>query len=98
MITRDHGWIRFGEGSERWSAPDPQDDERGEAMHAARYNFASLTQTQAYQLAEMADAYVYLLVTCPTTEMAIEKVREIRRAVREAPPSEDTGAGKRGES
>lgn len=98
MITRDHGWIRFGEGSERWSAPDPQDDERGEAMHAARYDLAGMTQTQAFQLAEMAEAYCYLLATCPTTALAIEKVREIRRTVREAPPSEDTGAGKGGES
>lgn len=50
-------------------------------MHAARYNLAGMTQTQAFMLAEMAEAYVYLLATCPTTEGAVAKVREIRRAV-----------------
>jgi len=90
--TRDHGWIRSGEGRERWQIPDPESDALHDAMHTARYNLKSLTQEEAYRLCEVASAYVYLLAECPTTTMAIEKVRTIRAAVK-APPDGARGSG-----
>ena len=81
LTKREHGWLRFNEGEERWSIPDPEDPKRAEASHAARYNLKNLTQTQAYYLAEVFEAYNCLMTHPWGTERTLEKVRAIRRAL-----------------
>ncbi len=75
------GVIVFGEGDQRWSAPDPTAANMNDARHAARYPLPGVKPN--YGVASQADIYVYLTVDCPTTELAIEKLRAIRRAIRE---------------
>jgi len=54
-----------------------------EAAWKARYDRDHLTQTDCYDLAGAFGTLYYLLVDCPTTALAVEKLRDIRRAIRE---------------
>ena len=75
--------IIFGEGPERWSFTDPTSERMDEARHAARYPVPGVAPQ--YAVAEQADDLAYLLHVCPTTELAVAKLRQIRRAIREKP-------------
>lgn len=88
LTKREHGWLRFNEGSERWSIPDPEDPKRLEASHTARYNLKNLTQTQGYLLAEVFEAYHTLMTHPWGIGVAAEKVRAIRRALLVSEPRE----------
>jgi hypothetical protein len=76
VTKREHGWIRFNEGQDGWSFPDPTSERASEGRHQARYG-----EPRNFAVAELADALVYLVVECPTTAMAVEKLRAIRKAV-----------------
>ncbi len=65
--------------------PDPTDDARCEAAHTARYALQNLTQTQAYKLAEVFEAYHHLMTHPAGTEYAVGQLRAMRRAVKESP-------------
>lgn len=75
--------IIFGADETRWSFPDVLSDAIGESAWTARYAMNKLTQTDCYRLAECVNAMQYLLGSCPTTEMAVQKIRDLRRAYRE---------------
>ena len=84
MKTRyENGRIIFGEGDERWSFTDPTSERMDEARHAARYPAPNVAPQ--YAVAEQADDLAYLLADCPTTKLAVAKLRQIRRAIREKP-------------
>lgn len=77
-------YIYFGdEPPHQWGFPDPLYQPLLDAKHKARYSPERLTPADAMTLATFVDACMYLLVDCPTTELAIEKLRAIRRAVNE---------------
>jgi hypothetical protein len=77
-VNFEHSWIRFGEGAERWSAPDPTTERNCDGRYAARYS-----DPPNYSAAEQAEIYHYLTWICSTTEDAVQKLRAIRRALRE---------------
>lgn len=81
LTKREHGWLRFNEGDERWSMPDPKDPKRRDAAWTARYALKDLTQLQAYLLAEVFSAYHHLMTHPCGTEYAISQLRAIRRAL-----------------
>lgn len=83
-----HGWFRF----EDWAAPDPHDEKLGEAMHAARYDIARLTQDQAYRILAAAEAYQHYAGHPAATASILRQLRRLRRAVREHVAA---GAGER---
>ena len=74
------GRIIFGEGPERWSVPDPTDARHSEGRHSARYS-----QPHHISAADQAEAFTYLAAICATTDEAVAKLRQIRRAIREKP-------------
>lgn len=78
------GWFVFGEGADQWKAPDPTDEARQAASWKCRYDMAALTQTECFQLAEAFEVYHYL-ATENTIAGAVEKLKAIRRAVRDQP-------------
>jgi len=80
-VRRIHGHLIFGDGPERWSAPDPTAQVFEDGRHRARYPLPG--EKPNYQVAELADIYAYLVAGCPTTKLAIEKLRAIRKAIRE---------------
>lgn len=84
LTSRQHGWLRFNEGPERWSMPDPEDERFGEAAHTARYSLSRLTQTQAYHLCEVFEAYHHLMTHPCGTEYAISQLRAVRRALKDS--------------
>lgn len=69
--------IRLDDGS-TW--PDPLDQEAAEARHCARYNLATLTQLQAYDILAYAEAYLHLASHPAGTESCIATLRKLRRA------------------
>lgn len=75
--------IIFGANETRWSFPDVLSEPHRESSWTARYEMKRLTQTDCYRLAECAEALRYLLGDCPTTELACQKIRDLRRAYRE---------------
>ena len=84
MKTRyEHGRIIFGEGDERWSFTDPTSNQAEADRHAARYPVPGVAPQ--YGVAGQADDLAYLLADCPTTKLAVAKLRQIRRAIREKP-------------
>jgi hypothetical protein len=85
--------IVFGEGDERYQMTDPGQKRTGDARHAVRYKSPeSLTMSERYLVAGLADEYCYLVWDCPTTKDACEKLAKLRRAVRELPdPEEEDG-------
>lgn len=83
---RVHFNLVFGDGDERWSAPDPTHEKMRDARHAARYPLSPYQPN--YNCASQAETYEYLVNTCPTTELAVAKLRMIRRAIRELPRNE----------
>ena len=80
-IRQVHGRIIFNDGPERWQAPNPEYESFDNARHVARYPRPG--QYPNYLAAELGDVYTYLVSVCPTTKDALQKLREIRRAVRE---------------
>jgi hypothetical protein len=83
-IRRIAGIILLNAGPKDYTVwPDPDSEQQDEARHTARYNLSRLTQGQAYDLASAADTWAYLLLDCPTTKQACERVRQLRRAIRE---------------
>ncbi len=75
--------IIFGEGDQRWSMPDPRQKRVSDANRAARYG--ELSHSDGLILASVASAFAYLIHDCPTTKLAIEKLRMMRAAVRALP-------------
>jgi len=80
LMHRQHGWLRFSEG---YSMPDPTDERFRDAAHTARYSLSRLTQTQAYHLCEVFEAYHHLMTHPCGTESVIKQLRAVRRALRE---------------
>lgn len=74
--------IIFGADDTRWSVPDVGSQAVGDAAWKARYAMDKLTQTDCFHLAECVNLLQYLFGDCPTAEIAVGKVRAIRRAVR----------------
>ena len=83
---REHGWIRFNEGDERWSMPDPQDPGLADAAHTARYSLGNLTQVEAWRLCQVVEAYHHLMTHPCGTEYAVGQLRAMRRALKTLPP------------
>lgn len=73
------GWFRFKD----WGAPDPDSEKLHEAMHAARYSLALLTQTQAYHILEAAEAYCHFAGHPTDTKSVLDQLRLLRRAVKD---------------
>jgi hypothetical protein len=86
LRKREHGWLRFNEGKERWSMPDPEHEARAEAAWTARYALSELTQHQAYLLAETFETYHHLMTHPCGVEYAVGQVRAVRRALRGRKP------------
>lgn len=82
MTRRVGRTLVFGEGTERWSFPDPGHPTVEEAQHSVRYGGDEGKTSGALVLAEVASAVHYLVHTCPTTRLACAKLAEIRRAAR----------------
>ena len=80
------GWIVFGEGEERWQAPDPTDEATCEAAWKARYAQDTLTRADYFRLAEMHATYHHLVTHPSGAEYTLGQLRQIRRAVRPLPP------------
>lgn len=85
VARRGHGRIWFGEGTEQWSFPDMASVQMCDAAYAARYPAPG--QPPNYDVASMAEALFYLTVDCPTTELAIKKLRAVRAALRSRTPN-----------
>lgn len=83
VSRRAHGWIYFNERAQRWQMPDPTDEARQSAAHAARYDLEHMTQTQAFNLAEAFEAYHHLMTHPGGVEYAVGQLRAMRRAIRE---------------
>ena len=83
--VRQHHWIIFCENnpSRRYQMADPESEALDEAAHAARYDLAHLTQTQAYLLCQAVESYQHLCCHPMGTERAVVKLRRIRRALKE---------------
>lgn len=75
--------IIFGKDDTRWSVPDVGSQAVSDAAWKARYAMDALTQTECFHLAECVNLLQYLFCDCPTTAIAVEKVRAVRRAMRE---------------
>ena len=87
LRTREHGWLRFNEDREEtWSMPDPVDPMRSRAAWTARYELRAMTQTQAFLLAEVFEAYHHLMTHPGGTEYAIGQLRAMRRALATSEP------------
>lgn len=85
-LTRTiHGWFIFNEGTERWQAPDPTDEDRQTAAWKCRYGMNQLTQTECFKLAEVFEAYHHLLTHPGGAEYTVGQLRALRRAVKEKP-------------
>ena len=83
--------VVFGEGTERWSFPDPCHPIVDRAQHLTRYGKpfeAGRTEEEkaALVLADTVSAIAYLIHTCPTTKLACEKLAAMRAAVRKLGP------------
>lgn len=75
--------IIFGKDDTRWSVPDVGSQPYCDAGWKARYAKERLTQTECFYLAECVELLHYLFILCPTTAIAISKVRDVRRAIRD---------------
>lgn len=73
--------IIFGANETRWQFPDVTADRYQEAAWKARYEMARLTQTDCFALAEAVNVLTYILFDCPTTGLAVEKLRKVRAAI-----------------
>lgn len=73
--------IRLADGTS-WS--DPEDPALVAAMYTARYDLESLTQAEAYRLLDAVAGYRHLTTHESGTQRQIEKLRDLRRAVRAA--------------
>jgi len=62
----------------RFTYPNPEAENFANARHELRYG-----THPNFEAATLADSYAYLVSVCPTTEDAIEALRQVRRAVRE---------------
>lgn len=82
-----HNWIIFDEAdpSTRYQMIDPESEALGEAAHAARYDLAHLTQSQAYLLCAAVECYQHLGAHPAGTERMVAKLRRLRRAAKEVP-------------
>jgi hypothetical protein len=78
-VERRYGRIYIGEGEQLWSLQDPV------RVDLAEPSLAALA---------LARDWAYLLVTCPDTKTALEKVRLIRWALRNVEP-EDRPRGRK---
>lgn len=74
---RRHGRLFFGEGAERFSFVDLESERVVEAAHALRYG-----ENPNFDLASALDDYRYLVIDCPTTELAQQRLALLRRAYR----------------
>lgn len=84
-IRRHKGRIWFNdEGSlDRWSFSDPGQNE--DELDQQR---RELTDRGHFYARQLISDYLYLILDCPTTELACEKLRLIRRALRTVEVSE----------
>lgn len=86
-VTRAHNWVVFDEGEgRRYQMADPDTEAMAEAAHAARYNLAHMTQTQAFLLCQAFESYHHLCTHPMGTERAVVKLRRLRKAIREVKP------------
>lgn len=72
----------FGSGGASWSFPNVGLDGFEMAAYAARYAPSTIGSADAARLAEMADALLYLVSSCPTSELACLRLRAVRAALR----------------
>ena len=73
--------FRFGDTpDERWSFPNTRGEKTSDQIHGARYGERPL-----FYVASCAEALDYLIYGCPTTEMAVAKLRTVRGAARAEP-------------
>ena len=87
--------IVFGEGTERWSFPDPWHPLVEQAQHRVRYGAphgrdVAPTNGDALVLADTVSALYYLIHTCPSTKLACEKLAKVRAAVRKLGSPDET--------
>lgn len=84
-IRRRKGRIIFdGEKPhDRWSFSDPVQNE--DELERQR---RELTDRGHFKARELISDYIYLILDCPTTELACKKLRLIRRALRDVEVSE----------
>jgi hypothetical protein len=80
-ITRKAGRFFFDSGPERWSAVDLETPRVINATHHLRYGPAP-----DFDLAQALDDFRYLVLDCPTTKLAQQKLALIRRAYRTVAP------------
>lgn len=71
-------WYRAAD----WGAPDPDNEELGEALHCARYCLTRLTQSQAYTVLAAAEAYLHFAGHPAATKDIVAQLRVLRRAVK----------------
>lgn len=72
----------FIQSEEGWSFPNPMSDEVCDAEHRARHSPESLSLSDMVILASVADCYRYLLHSCPTTGIALNKLAKMRRLIK----------------
>jgi hypothetical protein len=78
--------FRFGQlRHEKWSFPNTRGERTSSEIHAARYRNEPL-----YHAASCAEALDYLIYGCPTTALAVKKLRMIRAAA-QRPEEEPNG-------
>jgi hypothetical protein len=69
--------FKFGVGEDEWSACNPR-----RFGNALSEQIAAMTEGKLFTARELLTDYLYLIETCPTTELACEKLRAIRRAMK----------------
>ena len=79
--------VVFGDGTQRWSMPDPGHPIVARAQRRVRYGKPlEEASSDALVLADTASVLAYLIHVCPTTKLACEKLAAMRAAVRKLGP------------
>jgi hypothetical protein len=85
QVKLQNGYFYFSsEDKYSWNAPDPNDASLYEAMHTARYNLNTLTQTQAYRILEAAEVYRHFTTHPATNKQIFKQLALLRKAVKKA--------------
>jgi hypothetical protein len=80
--------FKFGLGEDEWTACNPR-----RWNNALSEQIAAMTEAKLFTARELLTEYLYLIETCPTTELACAKLRAIRRALKNSPAGESDQSG-----
>jgi len=83
MTERKAERLWFADGDQRFSFPDPEDEQLSGAMWKLRYNPGGVSETDRFRVLAAAEAYRHLTTYVLGTEVVVKQLRRIRRALRE---------------